>query len=298
MTIPVRSFVPTAAAAVLAVAGLALLFPVALNAQEPAERGKGVPQSEGKAVPFDPKTAVDAGLGMPTPYDKFLALDQALGKKKIDWKAMFSKTAVDIAVDDVTDKQVVLPVLLGVRISDGVMAIKARDAELLNRCASEIEAAAKKLGVADSDLARAKAVRSTANAGEWLKVFMELGFLQQDIMKTLDRDENKAKGSLVIVGGWLQGARYVSTAIKENYTPETSNFLREPLLVKELQKKMDALPAGTKSNALVGKINGALGEIYNVVNIKIDGTIPPEKVDRVSVVAKEIVASALATVKP
>ena len=287
---------PLAAAASLSLLGLAL-FPVLLAAQEPAERGKGAPQAETKGLPFDPKNAVDGGLGMPTPYDKFLALDQALGKKKIDWKALFSRTAVDIAVDDVTDKQVVLPVLLGVRISDGVMAIKARDAELLNRCASEIEAAAKKLGVGDSDLARAKSVRSTANAGEWLKVFMELGFLQQDIMRTLDREENKAQGSLVVVGGWLQGARYVSAAIKDNYTPETSNFLREPLLIKELQKKLDSLPAGTKGNALVGKINGALTEVYKIVNVKLDGTIPPDQVERVGTVSKDVVSSALATVK-
>ena len=289
------------AAASLSLAGLAL-FPGVLRAQaehnEPAERGKGVPQAETKGLPFDPKKAVEGGLGMPTPYDKFLALDQALGKKKIDWKAMFSKTAVDIAVDDITDKQVVLPVLLGVRISDGVMAIKARDAELLNKCASEIEAAAKKLGVADDDLSRAKKVRSTANAGEWLKVFMELGFLQQDIMKTLDREENKSQGSLVIIGGWLQGARYVSTAIKENYTAENSNFLREPLLLKELQKKLDGLPANVKSNALVGKIGSVLTEDYGIVNIKLDGSIPPDKVDRIAVLSKEVVAAALATVKP
>lgn len=289
------------AAASLSLAGLAL-FPGGLRAQaepnEPAERGKGVPQAETRGLPFDPKKAVEGGLGMPTPYDKFLALDQALGKKKIDWKAMFSRTAVDIAVDDISDKQVVLPVLLGVRISDGVMAIKARDAELLNRCASEIEAAARKLGVADDDLSRARKVRSTANAGEWLKVFMELGFLQQDIMKTLDREENKAQGSLVVIGGWLQGARYVSTAIKENYSAENSNFLREPLLLKELQKKLDALPANVKGNALVGRIGATLAEDYNIVNIKLDGSIPPDKVDRIAVLSREVVAAALATVKP
>ncbi len=294
-----KTLVLTAAAS-LSFAGLAL-FPAALRAQaehnEPAERGKGAPQSENKAAPFDPKKAVDAGLGMPSPYDKFLALDQVLGKKKIDWKAAFSKTAVDIAVDDITDKQVVLPVLLGVRISDGVMAIKARDAELLNRCASEIEAAAKKLGVAEGDLARAKAVRSTANAGEWLKVFMELGFLQQDIMKTLDREENKAQGSLVIIGGWVQGARYVSAVIKDNYTPETSNFLREPLLVKELVKKLDALPAGTKGSPLVVKMGASLREMGEIINIKVDGSITPDKVERVRALATEIVSSALGSVK-
>ena len=256
---------------------------------EPVKSG-GAPSKE--AVPFDPTKAVDAGLGMPTPYDKFLALDLAI-KGKVNWKSYFSKTAVDVPVDEISDTKVQLPLLLGVRVSDGVMAIKARDAELLNKCASEIEAAAKKLGTPDSDLARAKAVRASANAGEWLKVFMELGFLQQDIFKTLDKADNKAQGSLVYIGGWLQGARYVSGVIEDNYTPAGSNTLREPLLVKALLDKIDKLPEPAKSSPMVVKAKASLTEMYDIVNIKIDGSIPKEKVTRLKTLATETVGSAM-----
>lgn len=250
----------------------------------------GAPSKE--APPFDLSKATDGGLGMPTPYDKFLALDLVV-KGKVNWKSYFSKNAVDVPVDDISDLKVRLPLLLGVRISDGVMAIKARDAELLNKCASEIEAAAKKLGTPESDLKRAKSVRSAANAGEWLKVFMDLGFLQQDILKTLDKPENKSQGALVTVGGWLQGARYVTAVINDNYSPTISNYLREPLLVKALIAKLDDLPEPEKSSPTVSKTKATLMEIGQIVNIKLDGSLTKEQVERIQTLSTAVVTDAM-----
>ena len=244
--------------------------------------------------PFDPKTAEDGGLGMPTPYDKFLALDGALGKARVNWKAAFAKTKVDVDPDEIADTKVALPTLLGFRIADGAMAIKAHDAELLNQCASDIEAMAKKLGVGEAELARAKKIRASANAGEWLRVFLDMGFLQQDVLRTLGRAENKDRSTLVIAGGWLQGARSVASVIEDNYTPDASNILREPMLAGALLAKLQALPEGTRHSPVVEKMVTSLREIKTIVDIKLDGTISPEKVERVRTLASEVVTAALA----
>jgi len=79
--------------------------------KEPAQKG----ESEEKAA-FDPSKAKDAGVGMPTPYDKFIALDQILTKTKVNWPQTFRKVAVDIDPDSFTDKDVAVPMILGVRI--------------------------------------------------------------------------------------------------------------------------------------------------------------------------------------
>lgn len=247
--------------------------------------------------PFDPKSAVDGGLGMPTPYDKFIALDQALGKTPVDWKQYFSRTKVDVDVDEITETKVAMPVLLGYRITDGVLAIRAHDAELLNKCASDIEAMARKLGVGEGELARAKKIRAQANANEWVKVFMELGIMQQDIMRTLDRGENKTQGTLVIVAGWLQGARYVTSVVKDNYSPANSNILREPMLVDALVAKLKTLPDEIKTSPVVEKMISALTEIKSIVDIKTDGSIPPEKVERLKALATEVMTTAQAASK-
>ncbi len=267
--------------------------PIAAQDEAPStEKAKG-----NEPPPFDPKSAVDGGIGIPTPYDKFIALDRALGKSGVDWKQAFAQTRVDVDVDEIAEVKVALPALLGFRISDGVMAVKAHDAELLNRCASDIEAMAGKLGVGEAELARAKKIRTSANSGDWLKVFMDLGFLQQDILKTFDRGENKTTGTLVTVAGWLQGARYVAGAVKDHYSAENSNLLREPLLVDALTARLKALPDEAKRSPVVGAMLASLQEIRGIIDIKTDGVIPAEKVDRVKALATDVVTTTLAAAK-
>ncbi len=281
-------------------AAVALSLPILAAPVVRAQDDRPVTQKSAgnEPPPFDPKAAEDGGLGMPTPYDKFLALDGALGKARVNWKAAFAKTKVDVDPDEIADAKVALPTLLGFRIADGAMAIKAHDAELLNQCASDIEAMAKKLGVGEAELARAKKVRASANAGEWLRVFLDLGFLQQDILRTLSRPENKAQGTLVIAGGWVQGVRSVASVVEDNYTPDASNILREPMLVGALLAKLQALPEGTRRSPVVEKMVASLQEIKSIVDIKLDGTIPPEKVERIRALASEVVTVALAAKPP
>jgi hypothetical protein len=245
-------------------------------------------------APFDPKKAEDAGLGMPTPYDKFLALDQALTDSKVNWGQVFRKVAVDIDPDAFSDKEVVIPMVLGIRIADGVMAIKALDAEMLNKCAADIEKLAKKLNVADSELGRARAVRAAANKGEWLKVFMELGFFQQDIMKKIEDKEHSNRGTLLIVSGWMQGARYTTTVVGENYSPAVSNILREPLLARALKEKVEGLSGSIKDVPSVAKLRQALPKVETILTIPLDGTISKENVAEINRLATEVVKAALA----
>jgi hypothetical protein len=244
-------------------------------------------------APFDPKKAEDAGVGMPTPYDKFLALDQALTNSKVNWGQVFRKVAVDIDPDAFTDKEVVIPMVLGIRIADGVMAIKALDAEMLNKCAADIEKLAKKLNIADSELGRARAVRAAANKGEWLKVFMELGFFQQDIMKKIEDKEHTNRGTLLIVCGWMQGARYTTTVIGENYSPAVSNILREPLLARALKEKVEHLSGDIKDAPSVAKVREVLPKVESILNIPLDGTISKENVAEINRLATEVVKAAL-----
>lgn len=250
-------------------------------------------QPDSKAA-FDRTKAKDGGLGMPTPYDKFIALDQLVPSGEINWNQTFRKVAVDIDPDQFTEKDVVIPMVLGVRIADGVMAIKARDVELLNKAASDIETLAKRLGVADADLNRARAVRAAANKKEWLNVFMELGFFQQDIMKKLEDKESAARTTLLIVSGWLQGARYTTALIEDHYTAATSNLLREPKLIQALAAKMDTLPASSKQNAAVTKIREALPKIEKILDIPLDGSVPKESVAELNRLSTEAVKAAIA----
>lgn len=252
-------------------------------------------QAQGDKAPFDPKKAKDGGLGMPTPFDKFLALDQVLSGSKLDWRKAFHQVAVDIDADSFTDKDVAIPMVLGVRIADGVMAVKARDAELLNKCASDIEKLAKKMGIKDSELGRARAVRAAANNNEWLTVFMELGFLQQDIMKKLEDKEHTTRGTLLIVCGWMQGARYTTEIVESHYSAAASNILREPLLAKALREKLESLPDNVKKAPGVAKMLEVLPRMEKILTIPLDGSISKENVAELKKLSTEVVKLAVGT---
>lgn len=246
-------------------------------------------------VPFDKNKAKDGGLGMPSPYDKFLALNQVLSDTKLDWKKTFRQVAVDIDADAYTDKDVAIPMVLGVRIADGVMAVKACDAELLNKCASDIEKLALKMGVKDSELSRARAARAAANNGEWLKVFLELGFLQQDIMQKIEDKEHSVRGDLLIACGWMQGARYTTTIIGGHYSKPASNILREPLLAKALVGKIEQMPDNVKKNATVVIMREVLPRMEKILTIPLDGSISKEDVAELKKLSTEVVKSAVNT---
>lgn len=251
----------------------------------------GIAQGD-KPLP-DFTKAQSAGLGMPSPFDKFLAIDVEL-KGKVNWKKAYAASSEKLDPDKFTDKEIGIPMALGVRIADGVMAVKARDAEMLNQCADDIEKLAKRMGIADGELRRARDVRDAANRGEWLRVFMDLAFFQQDIMRLIRTGENQSRGTLLIVSGWMQGARYTTKMIGENYSPELSNILREPVLAKALLDEIKTLPAALQKDPRIARLRDeALPAVYSIVNVKTTEAIAKQRVAELEKIATQIVRIAV-----
>ena len=238
-------------------------------------------ENEAPKPEFDKTKAEQAALPMPNPYDKLLAIEEVVGADKVDWNALADGIAVDVEANNMEGKTDA-SLALGVKIADGIVAIKAQNAEKLNRSADQLEALGKKLGATDDDLKRARQVRDLANRGEWLMVFLELGFLQADIMQKLSAPENRDDRTLVIASGWLQGSRYASALIEQNYTPELSNILREPLLAGELNKQVSAVGGGAAGSPKVQAVSKAIAEAYPIVNIPLDASISKEDVAKLN----------------
>ncbi len=250
---------------------------------------------------FTTEGATDAGVATSTPYDKFIAIDMlvsAAGAEKTSfWAPYLNRLQVDIDPDKFADKAVSLPVLLGFRICDGVMAIKARNAEKLNGCASDIEKLAKKMGVPDDRMTRARNVRIHANRGEWARVYLELGYLQQDINHVFAEFGDKDSKKIVMASGWIQGARYTSTIISEHYTEETSGLLREPRLAEALAKQLKEIDATKASSPLVTSLIATLGEMGALINVPMNGSIAKDKVAEIASTATKAVRACVASAK-
>ena len=56
---------------------------------------------------------------------------------------------------------------LGIKASDGVLALKARNLEALKNAADQIEVLARKLGATEGELGMANTVKIYANKNQW-----------------------------------------------------------------------------------------------------------------------------------
>ena len=112
-------------------------------------------------------------------------------------------------------------------------------------------------------------------------------------MKILNRPENMNIRKLIIATGWMQGARHVTYYMKENYNPEISNILREPMLVGELSKEISALPADILANPRVKGLPAALIKAVPIVSIGTEEPVSKENVTALKNLADSVVTSAL-----
>ncbi|MEI6675366.1 MAG: hypothetical protein WCO57_09335 [Verrucomicrobiota bacterium] len=278
----------------LSVIAASLVLPLAIGQDSPEKK----PSSK-EALRNSKTVSTGENMIRPNPYDKFIALDSALGAETIKWKEVMNRTEVNIDPDTVKDTKVAIPALLGFRICDGVMAIKARDAEKLNACADHIEKLGKKLGVTDADLRRAKMVRSFATRGEWGRVFLELGYLQQDIEAVLQR-ESGASGKapvrkILYAAGWLQGARYTSSLVRDHYNERTGGLLREPLLVKELKADLDG--TGLPNTGIVKLLSDSMTELEKLVNVELRKALSKDSVEAMAKLTAQTVVACVKEAK-
>lgn len=231
---------------------------------------------------FDPHKGVKSvGMVTPTPIDKMMAINLVLGKGKVNWKSVAKRYGNYMDVDSYTDTNVKLPIMMGMRMSDGVLSIMARDVEVLNASAGDIESMAKKLGVGGGQLQRANQVKSFANKNKWNRVFLELGFLQKDVMDTMAKEGNRDRRSLLIAAGWIQGAEMMSSVILDNYSDEASSLLREPLLVKQMIKEIEQLKADKRKDVIVVKMLATLKDLVTCIDVPLHAPVPKDKVKKI-----------------
>lgn len=224
----------------------------------------------------------DRSLPQISVIDKLLAVEAALNSTLArtnedewirDYQRLYSKFQEDghlTAIRDQGKNQAYVALALGVKASDAVMALKARDLEALNNCAEQIDLLARNMGATDGELGMAGTVRHYANKKQWFSAFLALGRMQRDVTNYLESSTEKKKRDLAIlvgVGAWLQGGRVVTHVIDANYTDWSSNVLREPRLVALIQENLASIDPGYLNDELVSKIMKALPDIHRLVDV-------------------------------
>lgn len=237
----------------------------------------------------DMKKAAKGETPIPSPFDAFIALEKVNASgTPVDWEEIMD---THVAAVDVSQYNGMVPVclMLGVKISDGLIAIKSQDAAALNDISKAIETLAKKIDVGSEQLKRAEQVREEATNGDWLGVFLSLGELQEDIIRALSEENRKDQRALILSAGWLQGANYAAAAIEKNYSPEASGLLREPDLVGQLVADLEGTSDSVKSSPLVQSMLTELPTIKQTVSIPLNGTLEAAQVAEIHSKCRKLV---------
>lgn len=278
-----------------------VLSPLFANAQV-ADLDKAVPTglpSSGKPVTSTDTKLTDSPISV---IDQLIALEQDLEKKKIkiDWNQVYDDYKTGIKPHRFKG-EARLCVLLGIRVAEGTVALKARNKEKLLECATDIETLAKRLDIKESQLKRGFNVRDAVKRGDWMDAFMQLQMLRQDIMRALDglNGNDRSKGVLIACGGWYQGSRIVINTIQEHYDPVMTNYLRAPMLVLLIKHELNNLTnVEVKNSAEVQMMLADIDKIHAAVNLDKDPHIPqgqlsPEKLGDLRLMAERFVSFAM-----
>lgn len=234
----------------------------------------------------------------PNPYAQFIGLQIQLklaGKPMTPekWEELLDKHRKGgFDQDKFKNRDAALPLLTGLRMVDGFVAVMAKSKDDVRMIADEVESLALAIGLDKKDLAPAGAARKAALAGKWDTVIFELAFLQSEVMDHLNNGKSivikEPKTILVAWAGFLQACVYASEMVAGNMpNPDLSNYLRVGRYLKHLVKKQEELKGDLATDEKVKKCHEAISAIEQILDIPLDGTISREKVEEMGRIAGE-----------
>jgi hypothetical protein len=224
-----------------------------------------------------PGVKVEIKWAPPDPFGKLIAMEREFDMGSKPWNPLLAKIDRNIPENEFTETKFVIPLVIGARICDGLIAVKAKSDEYLKESANDIEDLGRKLKVPEEDLEYAKIIRNKALSGEWLEVYTNLSTLQNRVKRTMEASD-RLTSALVMTGGWMRGAIYVGDMMQklgdktgEKLGTHPTYFLREPELVFYLADEIGETKASLPSRAAqLEQIEASLDRIGCLIDIDSD----------------------------
>ncbi len=171
----------------------------------------GYAQSPDRINLSDPNLVIVDDSVIPIPLEIFASLDK-LGAQ--NWSAQVEKR--DIVLDTNRSRTAML---FGLIVSDGFIAVQAKDKEGVKRMGREVLRLASSLGVASSVEEHANSIITHAGHGDWAVVRKELDRTRQTVINQMKELRDEELVDLVSLGGWLGGTEALSTHNDEALSP-------------------------------------------------------------------------------
>lgn len=228
----------------------------------------------------DPSHIIVSETVIPIPLEIFASLDK-LGEQ--NWAEQ-----VDLREIKVNTNRSRSAMLFGLVVSDGFIAVQAKDRESVKRIGREVLHLSKVLGVSGEVEGHAHAIVTGADRGDWASVRRELDRTRQTVLNRMRKNRDELT-SLVSLGGWLGGTRALASVIEGNYTLEGSDLLHQPELVKQLREDFEELPRKSRRGSVFAKVGRTLTDLEQLMRTDGSGGISEQSVHRISSETSELV---------
>jgi hypothetical protein len=218
---------------------------------------------------------------IPIPLEIFSSLDK-LGAR--DWSGQIVNREVNLDPDRSRTA-----ILFGLVVSEGFIAVQAKDNEGVRRIGREVLRLAQPLNVLDDVQSHANAIITGAGKNDWDSVRGELDKTRQTVINKLKENRDKDLVALVALGGWLGGTEALSAVLKDDYSPEASDLLNQPDLVTQLKSDFNGLPRRVRRGDLFSEVSKTLTHLEFLMRNDASGSISKGNVIEISLATKNLV---------
>ena len=230
---------------VFILAGLA----IPVFAEAPSEQSGQLPS---QAKPME-------GVLVPVPKEIFHSLDEF---RTANWRAV---QRLEVVHWKSHGDQVQIALLLGVAVAEGFIAMEAEDPTEVKNVGNTVLRLARGLGVEKSALRRSRSIMEYADKNEWAAARKEWDGVFSDLENGMIEVKSKELAQLVSLGGWLRGTEALCALVLQDYSPERTQIIRQPVLLDYLEKQLLAMDSEIKSRPIVAKMVEGIRRIRELI---------------------------------
>lgn len=218
---------------------------------------------------------------IPIPLEIFASLDK-LGPQ--NWGAEVETRDIEL-----NPNRSRTAMLFGLVVSEGFIAVQAKDRENVRRIGREVLRLAGPLNVTGSVEGHANAIIDGAGTEDWDSVRRELDKTRQTVIDEMKRQRDGDLVALVSLGGWLGGTEALASVLKGNYSAEGSDLLNQPELVRRLKEDFNGLPKRSRRGAIFTQVSQTLDHLQSLMKSDETGAISEGNVIEISLATSNLV---------
>ena len=184
----------------------------------------------------------------------------------------------------------------GSLVADGFMLTLAERPKDVQDVGKALIRQARALGVGERLTKRSKSLLEFSDKGDWLGMRQELIRTQQDVETSMLELRDEEMAHMISLGGWLRGFQLGAGSTATSYTPNKARILGNVEILDYYLDRLSTLHPRLKKTEFVKTLTEKLKGIRNLIAENQGQVLNPEQVAKVSTLANEAEAAAMARV--